>query len=217
MTDFKQTPAPASTSARAKRASAAAGDAPLALASAKEWERWLSRHHASSPGVWLRIAKKGAGTPSPTYAEALDAALAWGWIDSQKRALDAHAWLQRFTPRSAASPWSKINRGKASVLIAAGRMQPPGLAEVERAQQDGRWDAAYDGARTSTVPEDLAAALAASPRARDFFPQLDGANRYAVLYRVQTAKRPETRTRRIAELVAMLARHETLHPRRTRR
>jgi uncharacterized protein YdeI (YjbR/CyaY-like superfamily) len=189
-------------------------EATVSFASADEWSRWLSTHHVSSKGVWLKLAKKGAAGSSMSYAEALDVALCWGWIDSQKRAHDDSAWLQRFTPRGPRSPWSKINRDKVAALIAAGRMEAPGLAEVRRAQQDGRWDAAYDSARTSTVPEDLEAALAANPRAAAFFPTLDGANRYAILYRVQTAKKPETRARRIAELVAMLARHETIHPAR---
>lgn len=159
----------------------------------------------------VRLAKKGA-KGALTYAEALDVALAWGWIDSQKRALDANAWLQRFSPRQAKSPWSKINRAKAEALMAAGAMEPPGLAEVERARGDGRWERAYDGARTSVVPADLAAALARDVRARAFFESLDGANRYAILYRVQAAKRPETRAARIARFVAMCARRETIHP-----
>src|SRR5262249_1065240 len=136
-----------------------------------------------------------------TYASALDVALAWGWIDSQKQALDETAWLQRFTPRTPRSPWSKINRAKAEALIANGRMEAPGLAEVERAKGDGRWERAYDGARTSTIPSDLAEAFARNPRARAFFEKLDAANRYAILYRVTTAKRPETRAQRIATLV----------------
>lgn len=182
-------------------------DEPLALESAEAWDRWLARHHASSQGVWLQLAKKGGREPLPTYAQALDVALAWGWIDSQKRPFDDGAWLQRFSPRSARSPWSKINRDKATKLIDAGKMHAPGLSEVERAKKDGRWDAAYDGARTATVPDDLAAALARNKRARAFFDALDSANRYAILWRVQTAKRPETRARRISEFVAMLARH----------
>ncbi|HVY28346.1 MAG TPA: YdeI/OmpD-associated family protein [Polyangiaceae bacterium] len=161
----------------------------------------------------LRIPKKGA-KKAITYAEALDAALAWGWIDSQKRALDAGAWLQRFSPRKANSPWSKINRAKAEALIATGTMRAPGLAEVERAKRDGRWKQAYDGARTSTVPTDLAAALARNARAKAFFETLDSANRYAILYRVQTAKKPETRGQRIERFVTMCARHETVHPKR---
>jgi uncharacterized protein YdeI (YjbR/CyaY-like superfamily) len=186
----------------------------LAVTGAADWHAWLASHHRGSAGVLLRIAKRGQEA-SISYAEALDVALAWGWIDSQKRAIDASAWLQRFTPRQARSPWSKINRSKAEALIASGRMQAPGLAEVERAKRDGRWERAYDGARTSGVPEDLAKALARNVRARAFFADLDGANRYAILYRVQTAKKPETRGERIARFVAMCSRHETLHPRKT--
>ncbi|HEX4303283.1 MAG TPA: YdeI/OmpD-associated family protein [Rhizomicrobium sp.] len=181
----------------------------LAFARASEWNAWLKTHHTQTDAVLLRIDKAGAAV---TYAQALDAALAWGWIDSQKRALDGVAWLQRFSVRKAKSPWSKINRGKAEALIAAGRMQAPGLAEVARAKADGRWDRAYDGARSATVPEDLAAALACTPKARAFFEALDGANRYAILHRVQTAKKPQTRAERIARFVAMCAKHETVHP-----
>lgn len=173
---------------------------------------WLASHHASSPGILLRIPK--GIEKALTYAEALDVALAWGWIDSQKRALDANAWLQRFTPRTAKSPWSKINRAKAEALIASGRIEAPGLAEVERAKRDGRWERAYDGARSSSVPEDLATAFARNARACAFFKMLDSPNRYAILYRVQTAKNPETRAKRIARFVEICSRHETLHPRR---
>ena len=184
----------------------------LAVATVEEWRAWLAAHHATSPGVLLRIPKRGAFT----YAEALEVALAWGWIDSQKKALDAAAWLQRFTPRTAKSPWSKINRAKAEALLAAGKLEAPGVAEVERAKRDGRWERAYEGARTATVPDDLAAALAGNARARTFFEALDAANRYAILYRVQTAKKAETRAERIAKFVAMCARGETIHPRRGR-
>jgi uncharacterized protein YdeI (YjbR/CyaY-like superfamily) len=184
----------------------------LEFARASDWARFLSAEHARSRGLWLRIAKKAGAKGSIGYAEALDIALAWGWIDSQKKSLDVTAWLQRFTPRTAKSPWSKINRGKAEALIAAGRMEAPGLAEVERAKRDGRWERAYDGARTSSVPEDLAAAFAKNLRARAFFEALDAANRYAILYRVQAAKKPETRAERIARFVAMCARKETIHP-----
>jgi uncharacterized protein YdeI (YjbR/CyaY-like superfamily) len=162
----------------------------------------------------LKIAKTRASSASITYAQAIDAALSWGWIDGQKGKLDDAWWLQRFTPRKAKSPWSKINRAKAEALIAAGSMEPPGLAEVERAKCDGRWERAYDGASSSSVPADLAAALARNARALAFFETLDGANRYAILYRVQTAKKPETRAERIARFVAMCARHETIHAKR---
>jgi uncharacterized protein YdeI (YjbR/CyaY-like superfamily) len=191
------------------------GEPILAPSSAARWEAWLRANHASSKGVLLRIPKKSSES-TLTYAAALDAALCWGWIDSQKRSLDDTAWLQRFTPRTSKSPWSKINRTKAEALIASGRMQAPGLAEVERAKGDGRWDRAYDGSRTSTVPDDLAEALERNRRAREFFETLDAANRYAILYRVATAKRPETRARRIATFVAMCAAHETLHPARAK-
>src|SRR5258708_23720678 len=182
----------------------------LAFTRAADWHAWLASHHDEPQAVLLRIAK--TGVKSITYAAALDAALAWGWIDSRKQTLDDSAWLQRFSPRSAKSPWSKINRQKAESLIAAGTMRPPGLAEVERAKRDGRWERAYDGARAATVPPDLAAALARNARALAFFEKLDGANRYAILYRVQTAKKPETRAERITRFVAMCARGETIHP-----
>ena len=185
----------------------------LSLATPAAWLAWLRAHHARSSGVFLRIPKTAAKARGAlTYATALDAALAWGWIDGQKRALDATAWLQRFTPRGPRSAWSKLNRDKVEALIASGQMRAPGLAEVERAKHDGRWARAYDGARAATVPPDLARALARDARARPFFEALDGANRYAILYRVQTAKRPETRARRIQTFVELCARHETLHP-----
>ena len=189
----------------------ASTEAPLACARAADWHAWLAAHHASSSGVWLLIAKKGSGRASPTYAEAVEGALAWGWIDGQKQKHDASAWLQRFTPRTPRSPWSKINRDKATALIEAGKMRAPGRAAVERARADGRWDSAYDSARTSRVPADLRAALAKNRRAAAFFAALDGANRYAILWRLQTAKRPETRSKRLASFVAMLARHERIH------
>jgi uncharacterized protein YdeI (YjbR/CyaY-like superfamily) len=190
---------------------AADGARILEFAQKRDWHVWLESQHVSSEAVWLLIAKHG-DKPCMSYQEALEVALAWGWIDSQKQKHDDKAWRQRFSRRKARSPWSKINRDKATALIAAGEMQAPGLAEVERAQADGRWAAAYDSARTSTVPDDLVAALTAKPRAAAFFATLDATNRYAILYRVQTAKKPETRAKRIADFVAMLARHETVHP-----
>lgn len=177
------------------------------------WHAWLSAHHAQPRGVLLRI-RKGRVPGALTYAEAVEVALTWGWIDGQKRALDATAWLQRFTPRTAKSPWSKINRGKAEALLAAGKMQPSGLAEIERARKDGRWARAYDGARSAAVPADLTAALARAPKARAFFESLDSANRYAILYRLQTAKTDRTRAERLAKFVTMCAKGETFHPRR---
>lgn len=175
------------------------------------WSAFLEREHASSKGLWVKLAKKGAGARSITYAEALEHALIWGWIDGQKGALDDAWWLQRFGPRRRRSIWSKINREKASALIEAGRMQAAGLAEVERAKADGRWDSAYDPPSRAQVTPELAAALEAAPAAKAFFAMLDSANRYAVLHRVSTAKKPETRDARIAKLVAMLARGEKLH------
>ena len=188
----------------------------LGFARAADWYQWLKTNHARSRGVRLQIAKgaaKEGAAKGVSYPEALDAALAWGWIDSRKEALDATAWLQRFTPRTAKSPWSKINVAKAEALITAGKMQAAGAAEVERAKADGRWQRAYDGARTSAVPPDLAAALAANKKAQAFFAKLDGANRYAVLWRVHQAKKPETRAERIKRFVAMCARGERVHPR----
>jgi uncharacterized protein YdeI (YjbR/CyaY-like superfamily) len=183
----------------------------LQFASQKELARWLARHHDKSPGMWLKLAKKAADTPSVTYAEAVEVALCWGWIDGQKRPLDARFWLQRFVPRRPRSNWSKINCDKAEKLISDGKMQPPGLAQVATAKADGRWERAYDSPSRATVPPDLQRALDVNKVARAFFATLDGANRYAVLYRVQTAKRAETRARRIATLVAMLGRREKLH------
>lgn len=190
---------------------APATDRPLECATADDWHAWLAKHHAASSGVWLLIGKQGGKRKTLTYAEAVDRALAWGWIDSQKQKHDDTAWLQRFTPRKPRSPWSRINRDKASALIASGKMEAPGLAEVERARRDGRWKAAYDSARSARVPTDLAAALAANRRAASFFADIDAANRYAILWRLQTAKKPETRARRLALFVAMLARHERIH------
>lgn len=184
---------------------------PTRFATRRGFESWLRRHHATADSLWLLIAKAGAERSTVTYPEAVEAALCHGWVDGQKKALDAHYWLQRFTPRRPRSLWSKINCAKALALIEAGRMQPAGQAEVDRALKDGRWEMAYDGARTASVPDDLEAALRATPKARDFFAQLDATNRYAILWRVQTAKKPETRAKRIATLVAMLADGEKIH------
>jgi uncharacterized protein YdeI (YjbR/CyaY-like superfamily) len=183
----------------------------LTFDDAAAWEDWLAAEHDRAAGVWLRIAKKDTGIATVGYAEALDVALCFGWIDGQRRAHDATWFLQRFTPRTPRSRWSKINTEHARRLLAAGRMRPTGVAQVEAARADGRWAAAYEGQRSATVPPDLQAALDANPAAAAFFATLRGANRYAVLYRVQDAKRPETRARRIDRFVAMLARGETLH------
>jgi uncharacterized protein YdeI (YjbR/CyaY-like superfamily) len=183
----------------------------LSFESPDAFRSWLDEHHGASAGIWLKIAKKGAGIASVTYDEALDVALCYGWIDGQKAAFDEAWWRQRFTPRRARSRWSKINCDKATRLIESGAMQPAGLAQVEAAKADGRWDAAYAGQRTATVPEDLQAALDADPQAKAFFATLTGANRYAILYRVQDAKRAETRAKRIATFVQMLREGRTLH------
>jgi uncharacterized protein YdeI (YjbR/CyaY-like superfamily) len=175
------------------------------------WEAWLLENHASSDGIWMRIAKQGAGVSSVTHPEALELALCFGWIDGQRRALDERFFLQRFTPRRAASRWSRINRDKATELIERGLMQPAGLEQVERAQHDGRWEAAYEGQRLASVPADLELEFERHPAARAFFDQISSQNRYAILYRIQDAKRPETRARRIEKFVAMLIAGETIH------
>ena len=184
----------------------------LPFASQREWEAWLGEHHRTSKGLWLKMAKKASGIDSVNYAEALDVALCHGWIDGQKGAFDDIFWIQKFTPRGPRSKWSKINVDKALALIEAGRMKPAGLAEVEKAQSDGRWEQAYDSQSKATVPEDLQRELDKNPEAAKFFATLDGANRYAVLYRIQEAKKPETRARRIEKFIDMLNRREKLHP-----
>lgn len=175
------------------------------------WETWLARQHATSAGLWLRIAKAGSGVRSVSYAEALDVALCYGWIDGQKKSFDDTTWLQQFTPRGKRSMWSKINREKVQRLIESGRMQPAGLDAVERAKVNGQWDAAYDSHRTAAIPEDFQRALDARPRAKAFFATVNSTNRYAILFRIQTVKRAETRAKKIAQFVDMLERHETIH------
>jgi uncharacterized protein YdeI (YjbR/CyaY-like superfamily) len=182
-----------------------------AFADLAAWEKWLAAEPASSKGVWLKLAKTSAGVASVSKAEAIDGALCHGWIDGQLNPYDDDWWLIRFTPRKARSKWSANNRTRAIELIAEGRVARAGLAEIDAAKADGRWDAAYAPQGSATVPEDLAAALDAEPKARAFFDTLTGANRYAILYRVHEAKKPETRAARIAKFVAMCARHETLH------
>lgn len=183
----------------------------LAFRTAREWETWLERHHDTSDGIWLRIYKKGSGEPTVTYAEALDAALCYGWIDGQKRAFDDASFLQRFTPRRARSVWSKVNTEHVARLTAAGRMHPAGLRAVEAAKADGRWDRAYAPAREAEPPEDFLRVLRQHPRAYAFFQTLNRANVYAIVYRVTTAKRAETRERWIHRIVEMLANGETFH------
>ncbi len=189
-----------------------ADDLPILLfATPPELESWLEEEHAKSEGFWLKVAKKGSGERSVTYAEALELALCFGWIDSQKRGFDAKFFLQRFTPRRPRGRWSRINRDKAEALLAAGAMRPAGLAEVDAAKADGRWEAAYEGARTAKVPADLQRELDANAAAREFFATLDSANRYAIVYRLDDAKKPETRERRLRKFVAMLERGEKIH------
>src|SRR5262245_31051654 len=177
----------------------------VSFESTDAWDAWLAAHHADSPGLWLKIAKKGSAGQTVSYSDAVDVALCHGWIDGQKGRLDEDHWLQRFTPRKRGSKWSKINTERAAALIASGRMRPAGLGEVERAQ-------AYEAQSRVTVPEDLARALAANQRARAFFATLDSANRYAILYRIGTAKRPETRAKRIDAFVTMLSEHKKIYP-----
>jgi uncharacterized protein YdeI (YjbR/CyaY-like superfamily) len=184
----------------------------LFFESAEAWDAWLADNHAGSSGVRVKIAKKGSGIESVAYPEVLDIAISHGWIDGVRNAHDDSYFLQRFCPRGARSKWSKINRAKATRMIESGEMKPAGMREVELAQADGRWEAAYDSHRTATVPDDLQEALDANPAAREFFATLNSQNRYSVLYRVQDAKKPETRARRIAKFVDMLARGETLYP-----
>jgi uncharacterized protein YdeI (YjbR/CyaY-like superfamily) len=175
------------------------------------WERWLEARHESSDGVWLKIAKKGSGTTTVTYAEGLEEAIRFGWIDGQKGAYDESFWLQRFCPRGRRSKWSQVNRQKATELIEQGRIKPAGLAQVEAARQDGRWDAAYASQSAVTVPDDFQEALDANPAAAEFFATLKSSERYSYLYRIYDAKRPATRARRIREYVAMLTERRTLH------
>jgi uncharacterized protein YdeI (YjbR/CyaY-like superfamily) len=184
----------------------------LTFSNQSEWENWLAQNGGTSTGIWLRIAKKGAEPPALTYEQALESALCHGWIDGQKRADDEKYWLQRFTRRSAKSIWSKLNKDRAEALIAAGRMLPSGMREIEKAKEDGRWELAYTSASNSVVPDDLRAALDANPKASAFFATLNSRNRYAILFRVQNAKMPATRGRKIDEFISMLNRGETFYP-----
>ena len=198
---------------KAKTARSPVGsDAPIrAFKDAAALDAWLAKNQHAPAGIWIRLAKKGSGIKSITYPEAVETALCHGWIDSQMKPESATAYLQRFTPRRPTSIWSKINREKALALIAGGRMRPGGLAEIERAKQDGRWEAAYDSARTATVPADFERELEAHPKAKAFFETVSGANRYAILWRLQTAKKAETRAKRIRSFVEMLEKGETIH------
>ena len=185
---------------------------PLLFEDQATWLSWLRKNHALSSGVWLRIAKKGANVRSVSYLQAVDAALCFGWIDGRKKSDDESYWLQRFTPRSEKSIWSKINREKAIRLIELGQMNAAGLREVERAKRDRRWDGAYDSPSGATIPADFQAVLDRTPRAKAFFATLDSRNRYAVLFRIQTAKKAETRAKRIKQFAEMLSRQEKIYP-----
>ena len=196
-----------------KLKASAADNSPARLFKSKQdWATWLEKNHRKHSGMWLRLAKKDSGLRSVTYQEALEAALCYGWIDGQKRPEDERTWLQRFLPRSARSIWSKINREKALALIASREMKVAGLEAVESAKKDGRWDNAYDSPSNAKVPDDFQAALDANARAKAFFETLDRANRYAILWRIQTVKKAETRVRKIQQFIEMLERKEKIHP-----
>jgi len=184
----------------------------LTLEHQQEWEDWLSRNHSHVPAVWLRLAKKCSQQRTITYTEALETALCFGWIDGQKKPESDTAWLQKFTPRGKRSIWSKINCQKATALLECGRMRDSGLKEILRAKEDGRWGRAYDSPSNATVPEDFQAALNKSSKAQAFFETLERRNRYAILFRIQTVKKAETRARKITEFIAMLERREKIHP-----
>jgi uncharacterized protein YdeI (YjbR/CyaY-like superfamily) len=185
---------------------------PLLFSRQKDWAAWLARNHDKSPGVWLRLAKKASGLQSVSYSEALEVALCHGWIDARKRSESETTWLQQFTPRASKSIWSKINREKAMALVKAGRMKPAGLAQIDRAKKDGRWEAAYDSPSSATAPPELQAALDQNPRAKAFYAKLDSQNRYAILFRIQTVKKAETRAKRIQRFVEMLEKNKKVHP-----
>ncbi len=178
----------------------------------QNWERWLTEHHTETEGLWLKIAKKEAGISSVNYAEALESAICYGWIDGQKASFDDKYWLQKFTPRRAKSIWSKVNCSKALALIAEGRMQPAGIRQVELAQADGRWEAAYESQSKITIPDDFQRELDNNSKAQEFFTTLNSVNRYAILFRIQTAKKPETRSARISTFIEMLANNQKLYP-----
>src|SRR5690606_1377062 len=177
-----------------------------------QWEQWLEENHESAAGVWVKIAKKASGIPSVTYSEALDVAVCFGWIDSQRDKVDDLYWQQRFTPRTKKSPWSQVNRERVERLAAEGRIRPAGQREIDAAKADGRWEAAYASQSKMTVPDDLQDALLEVPEAAEFFATLNSKNRYAILYRVQSAKKPETRAKRIEKFVTMMANHELIYP-----
>jgi len=184
----------------------------LSFAAQKDWEAWLKKHHSDPTGIWLKIAKKDSGIPSVTYSEGLDGALCYGWIDGQKAPLDDRYWLQKFTPRRPKSGWSKINCDRAASLMEEGKMKLPGQRQVDLAKADGRWDSAYDSQSKITVPPDLQKELDKNPKAARFFATLNSVNRYAILYRIQTAKKAETRAARIQKFVEMLSKQQKIYP-----
>lgn len=188
-----------------------AEDPTRAFKDAKAWESWLAKNHAAANGIWMRLAKKASGTKSISYPEAVEVALCYGWIDGLKRPESATTWLQRFTPRRPRSIWSQINRGKALSLIASGQMKPAGLDQIERARRDGRWDVAYQSPKSATMPPDFQKELNRHPKAKAFFKTLSRTNSYAIMWRIQTAKKPETRERRIRTFIEMLEKGETIH------
>src|SRR5437763_8989720 len=178
----------------------------------QDWERWLTEHHTDTVGIWLKIAKKETGIPSVNYSEALDGALCYGWIDGQKASFDNQYWLQKFTPRRPKSIWSKVNCDKATALIAEGRMQPEGIRQVELAKTDGRWESAYESQSKITIPDDFQSELDKNQKAKDFFSTLDSINRYAILFRIHSAKRPATRSARINKFIEMLSNNQNIDP-----
>ena len=178
----------------------------------QDWETWLSEQHADSDGIWLKLAKKATGIASVNYSDALDSAICYGWIDGQKASFDDQYWLQKFTPRRSKSIWSKINCERAIALVAQGRMQPAGLKQIELAKNDGRWDKAYESQGRITIPADFQSELDNNPKAKDFFNTLNSVNRYAILFRIHNAQKPETRTARINKFIAMLSNNQTIYP-----
>jgi len=184
----------------------------IAFATQQDWEEWLKEHHVDTRGVWLKIAKKDAGIPSVSYPEALEEALCYGWIDGQKATFDAQYYLQKFTPRRPKSIWSKVNCDKVAALLALGRMRAAGIRQVELAKADGRWEAAYDSQSKMTVPDDFQQELDNNEKAKEFFNTLNSVNRYAILFRIQTAKKPETRSARISKFIEMLSNNQKIYP-----
>ncbi|MDQ2904502.1 MAG: YdeI/OmpD-associated family protein [Chloroflexota bacterium] len=184
----------------------------IAFETQQAWEAWLAEHHADIPGIWLKLAKKGSGVASISYAEALEGALCYGWIDGQKASFDGTYWLQKFTPRRSKSIWSKVNCDKVSALLAEDRMQPAGIRQMELAQADGRWEAAYDSQSKISIPPDFQSELDKNQPASDFFSTLNSVNRYAILFRIQTARKPETRAARIQKFIEMLANGQKIYP-----